>query len=121
VYVAGQPPDRHADAYADGEGQRCAARAILIPAEDATGMPDRIADRFRTAIATGALATLLKAINKAPWANPAWPQDKAQRVQATLSPPRARACGRPTPMCARACAASSTEAPMTGQDVDDLL
>ena len=42
----------------------------LKPSETATGLPDRIADGHRLAIATGALARLLN-INRAEWRNPA--------------------------------------------------
>lgn len=51
------------------DGQDLRLRCTLRPTEDATGLPDRIATKFRTAISDGALATLL-AMNKGAWINP---------------------------------------------------
>jgi hypothetical protein len=70
-----------------GEGQELRLAAILRPTEAATGLPDRIADRYRTAIAAGALSTLL-ILNKAAWANPALAQVKAGEFQDAIDATR---------------------------------
>jgi hypothetical protein len=67
-----------------GEGQVLVLAAILCPSEDATGVPDIIGDRFRKAIATGALQTLLK-INKAPWANAGLSTDKGNEFDKAIA------------------------------------
>jgi hypothetical protein len=44
--------------------------AALQPSDDATGLPDVLADQYKSAICAGALSTLLT-MNRAEWANPA--------------------------------------------------
>lgn len=65
-------------------GQRLLLSAILMPAEGASGLPERIADKYRKPIALGALSTLL-VINRAPWASPALARDKEQKFRDAIA------------------------------------
>jgi len=64
--------------------------AILKPTEAAESLPNEVADRYRSVIAGGALATLLKG-NRAPWANPALAVDKEGEFRAAIAKARDRA------------------------------
>jgi hypothetical protein len=64
--------------------------AILQPGPAATGIPERIGDRYQLAIATGALASLLK-INKAAWADARLSGEKEREFMAAVADARSKA------------------------------
>lgn len=57
--------------------------AALQPAEDATGLEHIVADPYRLAVCTGALATLLD-INKAEWRNTTLAEKKARAFELAI-------------------------------------